>query len=292
MKQNFTIFKGDTISFSSFIKAPKELIFGKEYVKISALAKFLFVIMLERLDLSVKNKWTDSEDNIYIILTHEEARQLLGCSETKIKSLFAELKKCNLIKTKKQGLGKPNLIYISDMIFCNSSENDSFDCLDAPVLTDLENPSAQSLENSLESLTETINNNNNKNNKNIYKNHINQSKEQASDETIEERKEYKELIKDLIDYNYLLDQNYDSKVLNCIVDTSVNMLCTKTPLVKVGKKYIPYEEVKRRIYKLDVNTIEHIYKCLKETKSNIKNPTGYLITTIYNAIDNFCIGFA
>lgn len=291
MNQNFTIFKGDCLSFSSFVKAPKELIFGKQYMKISALAKFLFVIMLERLDLSVKNKWTDSKGNIYIILTHEEARQLLGCSETKIKSLYAELANSNLIKTKKQGLGKPNLIYISDVIFCDSEQNNSLECSDTPVRTDLEKPSARSLESSLESLIKAVNNKNNNNNKNIYKNHINQSKEQPPDEMIEERKEYKELIKDLIDYNYLLKQDYDSKVLNCIVDASVNMLSSKSPLVKIGKKDIPYEEVKRKIYKLDVNIADNIYKSLKEVKGNIKNPTAYLVTTIYNAIDSACMGF-
>ena len=106
----------------------------------------------------------------------------------------------------------------------------------------------------------------------------------------EERNECKEFIKDLISYRYLIGERYDRAVLDSIVDASVNMLCTNSPVIRIGKRCIPYEEVKRRIYNLDVNSVEHIYENLKNVKSTVKNPTNYLITAIYNASDSYCVG--
>lgn len=53
------------------------------------------------------------QTRVYIIYTLENIMQSLGCGNKKAIQLLAELEnKANLILRKKQGLGKPNLIYV------------------------------------------------------------------------------------------------------------------------------------------------------------------------------------
>lgn len=54
---------------------------------------------------------------MYIIFTIEEIKSQLGCAEKKAVKLLDELeKKCGLVERKRQGLGKPNLIYVKNFI--------------------------------------------------------------------------------------------------------------------------------------------------------------------------------
>ena len=74
-------------------------------------------ILLDRMNLSARNGWLDEEGRVYIIFTIEEIKGALGCAEKKAVKLLDELeKKCGLIERKRQGLGKPNLIYVKNFI--------------------------------------------------------------------------------------------------------------------------------------------------------------------------------
>ena len=75
------------------------------------------IILLDRMNLSARNGWLDEEGRVYIIFTIEEIKGALGCAEKKAVKLLDELeKKCGLIERKRQGLGKPNLIYVKNFI--------------------------------------------------------------------------------------------------------------------------------------------------------------------------------
>ena len=279
----------DTISYSSYLKLPRELMVDSSLKHLSIYAKLLYALMLDRLELSVKNDWIDQSGQTYIIMSHKDAADYLLCSQSKVKKCFCELVDHELIKSKKQGLGKPNLIYFNTQIF---AKNTSLEGSQKAALEVTKKPSREVLKNSLEGSQKATNNNKYNNNKNNNTNLINQSKEQSSSEMIEEREEYKDLIKDLISYDYFIENNYNPNVINCIVDASVNMLCSDSPVIRIGKRDIPYREVKRRIYKLDFTVVDYLYDNLKEIRHKIKNPTNYLNTTIYNAVNMHCMGFA
>ncbi len=84
---------------------------------ISTDAKLLYGILLDRMNLSAKNGWLDNKGRVYIIFTIEEIKDSLGCAEQKAIKLLNELeKKCGLIEKKRQGLGKPNLIYVKNFV--------------------------------------------------------------------------------------------------------------------------------------------------------------------------------
>ena len=73
----------------------------------------------ERFELSMKNGWTDKDGRVFIYFTLEDARERLKCGTEKIVKLFAELdseKGIGLIECVRQGLGKPNIIYVKNFM--------------------------------------------------------------------------------------------------------------------------------------------------------------------------------
>lgn len=100
------------------------MLFTEErFKKLSSDAKILFGIMLDRMSLSVKNQWIDEENRVYIIFTLENVMEVFSCSERKASYLMKELDTksgIGLIEKKRQGLGKPNLIYVKNFLVKNS----------------------------------------------------------------------------------------------------------------------------------------------------------------------------
>ena len=97
----------------AFYRVPKLLFTSDRFWNLSTDAKMLYGLLLDRMALSQKNGWVDEQGRVYIIYTVENIMQSLGCGNKKAIQLLAELEnKANLILRKKQGLGKPNLIYV------------------------------------------------------------------------------------------------------------------------------------------------------------------------------------
>lgn len=100
----------------AFYQIPKELTTNNKYKHISTNAKFLYGLLRDRNQLSVKNNWVDDDGNIYIIFTREEAMEILNVKNDKIISIFKEVKDVYLMKEVRQGLGKPNIIYVGKIV--------------------------------------------------------------------------------------------------------------------------------------------------------------------------------
>jgi len=113
----FDYFYGAQAEQFSFYRVPKVLFTKEQFKQLSAEAKILYGIMLDKLDLSVKNKWVDEKGRVYIIYTIEQIMADMNCADQKASKLLDELeKKCGLIERKRQGLGKPNLIFVKNFI--------------------------------------------------------------------------------------------------------------------------------------------------------------------------------
>ena len=63
----FDYFYGTQAEQFSFYRLPKILITDKRFRGISSDAKILYGVMLERMSLSVKNRWFDEKNRVYII---------------------------------------------------------------------------------------------------------------------------------------------------------------------------------------------------------------------------------
>ena len=108
-------FYGQQSDQFSFYRILKLLVKDRKFAKISMEAKFLYGILLDRMNLSAKNGWLDEKGRVYIIFPTSEIMELLKCSKQKSFKLLGELEKnSNLIERVHQGSGKPNLIYIKN----------------------------------------------------------------------------------------------------------------------------------------------------------------------------------
>ena len=80
----------------SFFKMPKVL-FTDEYKDLSAEAKLLYGLMLDRMQLSAINGWCDKNGEVFIFYTIAETSEMLGCGHDKATRLQRELEKHNLV---------------------------------------------------------------------------------------------------------------------------------------------------------------------------------------------------
>ncbi|MBS6270040.1 MAG: replication initiator protein A [[Clostridium] leptum] len=95
-----------------FYKVPKALFTEEKYKPVSTDAKMLYGLLLDRMHLSAKNGWTDKRGRVYQFFTVKEAQEKLRFGHEKICRLFSELEQADLILRKRQGQGKPSIIYL------------------------------------------------------------------------------------------------------------------------------------------------------------------------------------
>ena len=75
----------------------------------------LYGLMLDRMSLSAKNGWIDAESRVYIYFSIEDTMDLLRIGRNKAVKIMSELDEktgIGLIERKRQGQGKPALIYV------------------------------------------------------------------------------------------------------------------------------------------------------------------------------------
>ena len=113
----YDYFYRDTAEQFSFYRIPKALFTEERFRTITIEAKALYGLLLDRMCLSARNGWFDDQGRVYIIFTLGEIMSALGCAVQKAAKLLAELEnKAGLIERKRQGLGKPGLIYVKNFI--------------------------------------------------------------------------------------------------------------------------------------------------------------------------------
>lgn len=110
-------FYGQESEQFSFYRIPKALFSNPAFDDLSTDAKLLYGLLLDRMGLSVKNHWMDEQGRVFIYYTVESIMRDLHCGNQKAAKLLAELeKKHGLIERKKQGLGKPDIIYVKNFV--------------------------------------------------------------------------------------------------------------------------------------------------------------------------------
>ena len=124
-KVQFEYFYNDDSDQYSFYRIPK-LLFTEEYFSsLSCEAKVLYGLMLDRMSLSLKNKWFDDQNRAYIIFTIEDVMEFLNCKSQKAVKIMKELDAedgIGLIEKIRQGFGKPNIIYVKNFMIKEAEE--------------------------------------------------------------------------------------------------------------------------------------------------------------------------
>ena len=115
-KRQLDYFYGSESEQFTFYRIPKLLFTAEYYRNMNCEAKILYGLILDRMGLSRKHGWLDQAHRVYIIFSIDEIMELLGVGNKKAGNLLAELEAAGLVEKKRQGQGKPNLIYPKNFI--------------------------------------------------------------------------------------------------------------------------------------------------------------------------------
>ncbi len=246
---------------NKFIKLPKMLFDGK-YSKLSTDSKLLYSLLLDRSQLSEKNNLTDANGRVIVYFTNIEVCKMLNCSHDKATDLFRKLEQFKLIHRHKQGRGKPDLIYVnrifrSEKLAVNVPNNQDSgmqeisgtDCGKAAV-----------------------------NNTNIINTKVSNTDLYIRYDEMEDE------IKEQVEYDVLSERDYGG-VLDEIVNLITDTYCSGEEYIRIAKRKIPIQTVRKRLSQLTAEHIEYVIFSLEKNKTEINNMRGYLLTALYNSID-------
>lgn len=321
MNYQLDYFYGKEAEQYNFYRIPKLLFTDKRFEKVSIEAKVLYGLLLDRMSLSIKNKWVDDENRVYIYFKVSDAMEFMNICKDKCIKLFAELdadKGCGLIVRKRQGLGKPSVIYVMNFnsgVYENKNESDEVKSCDFQRSENQTSGGMESIdfkksENQTSERSEISTSgsmdvrpqevegtdanenkiNNNKNNytdfsdNNLILSHQHRKTHQKKDviDEIEEREDYKELIADNIEYEFVVN-NYSQGAAEGILETMLDAVCSKREYLVVSGAEIPQAVVKSRLLKLDYSHVEYVLDCLKKNTTKVHNIKSYMLTALYNS---------
>lgn len=262
----FKPYKDNEYLENSYYKIPQELFVSSLYKdKLNSNSKILYAFLLDRLSLSQKNHWIDAERNIYLIFTREEVQEKLDLSDKTVTKAFKQLNDVGLVQERRQGLGKPNLIYSNTIGKIQHEETENLRFLtrksyDSNTNEDITNLESENLRG--------INTNN------IKTNIINTDSINPNSDDELHLKEIKDKCK--------LDEfpQEEKTILEDVIDN----LYYKDNL-KVGSVTVNHYKI---LSKLKLIVKENLIQLLDILKNipNIQNAKNYLMICLYNNLGN------
>jgi hypothetical protein len=247
----------------TFYRVPKALITGSGYKTVTAEAKLLYGLLLDRMGLSVKNGWADGDGLVYIYFTVGEVMESLGCGHEKAGKLFAELERVALIDRRKQGQGRPTMIYVKKFV-SDSGEQEvkkSGNQMSA-------NPDSGSQDIRKPDANKT-------NIKNTDSSEINPSINTD---------EMEGMLREQIEYDILMERTPEKKErVDEMVGIMVDALCKSGYTIRISDSDLPKQRVLDRFLTLSLEHIEYVMDCLDNNTTKVRNIRAYLLAALYNA---------
>lgn len=274
VSEQFPFFRIGEAEQFSFYRVPKALFQNESFSAISTDAKLLYGLLLDRLDLSVKNKWADEYGRAYIFFKIEAVQEQLGCGNKKAIRLMRELEEAGLISRKKQFNQQPDIIYVHKFL---------------PLSTGVSKGHAAECQNDTFRHVEMTSSG-------MSKQHCNHTEDIDTEGTnthliescgcdeMEERHGYEMYFKKQIAYDrlvddYRLDKERVDEILTLLVDT-----CTsRAKTIRISGDDKPAAVVRGQFMKLDQFHISYVMKCMGENGTKIRNIKQYLLAALYNA---------
>ena len=273
----------------SFYKIPK-LLFTEEYFKkVSVEAKVLYGLMLDRMSLSMKNQWFDTEGRAYIYYSLEDIMDALGCSNKKAISIMKELdieSGIGLIEKKRQGQGKPTMIYLKQFMIQETQKCNNYISGEKPAISEVKNLHVLKCKNVMSRSEEFTHpevkklhtNKNNINNTELS--HIISENDGMGFDV----EAYLKIIKENIELDILLERYpYDRELLTGIFDLILETVLCKNKSIVVASSEYPAELVRSKFLKLNMFHVEYAMDCMRKNTSKIHNIKKYLLAALFNA---------
>ena len=254
----------------SFYRIPKMLFTEEIFDALSTDAKVLYGLLLDRISLSRENGWMDDAGRVYVYYTIKSVKKSMRCANTKACGLLRELDEFGLIERKKQGLGKPTIIYVKDFTRFRKAE-----------LLDSEK------QNSVILHTGTLDNRKSETNK-TEKNNTESNKTNpilsGADKDMDERTSYRNYLNSQLDMEIMYERYpYDRETLDAIMDLMLDVVCSKRRTIRIAGDDKPVNVVKSQFLKINSMHLEYVMDCMKKNPAKVRNIKQYLLAAIYNA---------
>lgn len=292
----------------AFYRIPKVLFTDDYFRNLSSDAKVLYGLMLDRMALSIKNRWIDESNRVYIIFSLEQVMKYMNCGRDKGMKTLAELdtkKGIGLIERVKQGFGKPDIIYVKSFVMKKKTEavepetegrEPQFDEVGTADLSQSEKSTYRGREYRSPEVGKTDPNDTYYNNTDLSDNDRNNihlinplseeiKRQNGRMDGMDVINAYTAIVKDNIDYDTLIqecrlgDQQYIDEMVELIAET----ISFKRENMFIGNVEYPYQFVKNKLLKVDSSHIQYVLECLHDNTTKIRNVRAYLLTSIFNA---------
>ena len=266
-------FYGPQAEQFAFYRIPKALFTDPAFRSISTGAKVLYGLLLDRMSLSARNDWLDEQGRVYIVFTVEEIMESLACGNKKAVGLLRELEVgAGLIERRRQGLGKPNLIYVKNFI-----EGNFLKC---------PNDTSVSVQSTVHDVSKGHGNKTDKNYTDLSETDPFLSDVAAGTESEGNgpRARYQEYFLRQFNFDSLVASHpNDEDMLREMLELLVDTVCSRRKLIRIAGDDKPAEVVKARLLKLDGDHLRFVLMCLKENTTLVRNMRQYLLAALYNA---------
>lgn len=306
----FDYFRGMEAEQYTFYRIPKVLFTAECFRSLSCEAKVLYGLLLDRMGLSIKNRWFDEADRVYIIFTVEELAELLNCGTQKVVRLLKELdvkSGIGLIEKKRLGLGKPNVIYVKNFMIQELTRAEKQD-LEAETLENTlngENHNSRNVKITIQESAKSQFKNSENHHSRIVKADIpeypksqsnnteysdiehneNQSIDLSEGDVMERKKHYRNMVQEQIYYKSLIQNpRYQKNEVDELVELTVEVLMLPDDrMIWIAGDEKPAILVKDRFQMLNDAHFEYVLDSMKRNTGKVQNVKNYLLTSLYNA---------
>ena len=275
----------------TFYRVPKVLFSEPEFKTLSTDARLLYGLLLDRMQLSVRNDWMDEEGRVYIFFTVGSIMEALACGNKKAGQLLAELddrKGIGLISRVRQGMGRPDRIYVHKCITEDMSKRHVLKC-QKDISGDVESTCHDM---SKGHTNKTDINKTEKNETDLIESYppdypdtgsaISRDQNPGLDEM--DREGYLEYFEKALSMDALkIDFPLKTDQLEEIKDLLAEVCSTKRDTVRISGDERTTAEVRARLMSLNDGHIRYVLESLDETTTRVRNIRQYLLTALYNA---------
>ena len=278
-KIEFPFHYGSEADSYTFYRVPKILFTEKSFESLSTDAKLLYGLLLDRMQLSIKNGWLDTDGKVFIYYTVESIMEAMSCGNKKAGQLLAELddkKGIGLILRVHQGLGKPDRIYVRKCIVPGMSNGHVQTC---------QNDISGDAHLTGQGMSKSHTNNTEKNKKeNNNTDLIDSSPAGLEEEAMEMRNAYREYFLDKCSFDRLKEGNpYSKEILDEILELLVEVCSSNQKTIRISGDDKPIQVVKGWFTKLEFDHIQYVIDCFSENTTKVRNIKQYLLASLYYA---------
>ena len=299
-KLDLNYFTGQEADQFNFVKIPKPLLYDPIFGDLKIAEIITYSMMLDRMNLSIKNGWFDELGRAYIFCSLNDVREFAGCGKNKAVEIMKALEDIGLIEKVKGAPGTGTKVYVKNFIPKDDQKftNQTFGVVKI-IEDDVDNSAEvwksnhETSENQTSEIPEIkpveVWKSNPNNNKYINTNSSNTKSFRIlpASKTTElgyDEMGYAELIKSNIELDALKEQYpYDHEFLDGLYDLILETVLCKSDTIIVASNKYSTNFVRGKLLKLNMFHIQYVMNCWKNLTDVPRNVKKYLLATLFNA---------